>query len=100
MSAQASEYFTQRVALGASVFVVTFRYNGRMDRWLVDVADSNLKVLLTGLPVLGGWPVTTRFKGLIEGLPTGFWVALDMTGAGRDPQQDTLGGDVPLFYLP
>jgi hypothetical protein len=98
MPAQVSEFFSQRVALGNATYVVTFRYNARMDRWLIDVADANTVPLVTGLPILGGWPMIQRFQGIVKGLPEGFWVALDMTGAGRDPQQETLGGDIPLFY--
>ncbi len=93
-----TEYFVQRTALGDAVFVVTFRYNSRMDRWLVDVADANLKPLLYGIPILGAQGITSRFRGIIPGVPKGFWAALDMTGAGRDPQEFTLGGDLPLLY--
>ena len=99
MMAAVPGFFTQRVALGQSTFVLTLRYNARMDRWLMDVADANANTLLYGKPVLGSWPAFDRFHGIVAGLPVGSMVAFDLTGAGRDPQEDTLGNDVKLLYV-
>jgi hypothetical protein len=89
---------TLRIALGAAVYVVTLRYNSRMDRWLIDIADANLNPLVQGRVLQGAWPAFQRFSGVVAGLPVGFIYALDNTGAGGDPQENTLGGDCPLYY--
>ena len=92
--------FTMRTTLGAANFTLTARYNARMDRWLMDVADANGNALLTGMPILTGWPIWTRFFNNIPGLPAGAMLAVDLTGAGNDPTEFTFGGNVPLFYVP
>jgi hypothetical protein len=90
--------YSMRIALGAVVYVLTFRYNARMDRWLLDVADANLNILVSGQPILGGLGVAGDLGGCIPGWPAGLLFTLDNTGAGRDAQENTFGGDVPLYY--
>jgi len=92
--------FTIRTALGGASFTLTIRYNARMDRWLMDVADSNGMTLLSGQPILTGWTVFGTFFNKIPGLPSGAMVAVDLTGNGADPTEFTLGGNVPIFYIP
>lgn len=92
--------FTMRTALGTASFTLTMRYNARMDRWLMDIADANGVDLLNGQPILTGWPVFTTFFNKIPGLPAGYLIAADLTGNGNDPTELTLGGDVPLVYWP
>ncbi len=99
MSAPRNQFYSQRTALSGVSYILTFRYNARMDRWLLDVADSNANLLLAGAPILGRWAGVKRFNGLIPGLPVGALAAADLTGADRDPQEETFGNDVPLFYL-
>lgn len=91
-------YFTQRTALGAASYVLTFRFNSRMDRWVLDIADANQNVLVSGLVIQGGWPTTKRLRGIIAGLPKGDFLAVDMTGQGRDPDEETMGGDCVMAY--
>lgn len=99
MSIPTPGFYTQRTTLSGVSYLLTFRYNSRMDRWLLDIADANAQLLLAGLPILGAWSVAGRFAGLIRGLPLGHLAAADLTGAQRDPQENTLGSDVPIFYM-
>ncbi len=92
-------FSTIRVALGDATYLLRTRYNARMDRWILDVADSNANLLVAGIPILGEWPTLTRFQGIIAGLPKGMLASIDMTGSHRDPQENTFGTDCPLFYL-
>jgi hypothetical protein len=91
-------HYSESVALGASVYVLTFRYNSRMDRWIMDIADSNANTLLTGMPVLSMASVLRTLKGSVPGLPKGLLFAADLSGAGADPQLATFGAGCPLFY--
>lgn len=91
-------FYSERIALGASVFVLSIRFNSRMGKWILDVADANNVTLLGGIPILGNWPLTDRFHNLILGLPEGTIAALDLLSLGRDPDENTLGSDMPLFY--
>ncbi len=99
MSAPINQFYSQRTVLGGVSYVLTFRYNSRMDRWILDIADANAVTLVTGVPILGRWAGLRRFNGIIPGLPKGALAATDLTGADRDPQEATFGNDVPLFYL-
>ncbi len=99
MTAPLNQFYSQRTALSGVSYILTFRYNARMDRWIMDVADSNATLLLAGIPILGRWAGLRRFNKLIPGLPVGALAAVDLTGADRDPQESTFGNDVPLFYL-
>ncbi len=99
MTAPALGCYSQRTVLGSVSFLLTFRYNARMDRWLLDVADTNANLLVAGVPILGRWAGLHRFNGRIPGLPRGYLAATDLTGMDRDPQEHTFGTDIPLFYL-
>lgn len=92
-------FYSERVALDGISYILSFRYNARMDRWLLDVADSSGNPILYGCPILESWPVLSRFRGKIPGLPQGPLVALDQSGTGQDPTEKTLGASVPLFYV-
>lgn len=91
--------FTQRTILDGVAYNLSFRYNARMDRWILSVADANQNQLLSGICIQGLWPVITTWHNLIAGLFTGDFIAVDLTGQGRDPTELTLGGDIPLFFV-
>jgi len=99
MSNPTDGFFSQRTVFNGVVYGLNFRYNARMDRWLVDVLDANQNMLLAGQPLLGGWDVLHRFQGVVN-VPAGILLPVDMSGQGRDPQEFTLGSDVQLFFLP
>ena len=98
MSVPVDGFFTQRTVLGPASYILTFRYNTRMDRWVLDIATSVGVPIVTGRVIQGRWPVLSRFVGRYDGLPLGALIAVDMTGQNRDPQENTLGGDVILAY--
>ena len=91
-------FFNQRTVIDGVTYVLTFRYNARMDRWILDVADANQNTLVAGAVIQGGWPVISRYRGIAIGIPVGAFLAIDMTLQGRDPQEFTLGADVPMLY--
>ena len=99
MAAALPGWFTIRTVLGKASYNLTYRYNARMDRWLLDVADANNVLLISGQPILGSWPVFGRFLGRVAGLPNVLLLVVDMTGQGRDPQEDTFLADVQQFIV-
>lgn len=90
--------FFETVALGDSAYMFSFRYNSRMGRWIMDIADYSGNPLLSGIPLLPSYPLTDKFIGKIPGLPPGNFVVIDETGAERIPGIDNLGVDIKLIY--
>lgn len=88
-----------RIALGASVFLLTFTLNTRMGGWVLDVADANNNPLIYGVPILTGWPALGIFNKRLSGLPLGMLLAIDLSGNGADPQEFTFGSTVPFYYV-
>lgn len=90
-------YF-QKVTLNEIVYTLSFRFNARMDNWIMDISSSAGITLLIGLPLVQGMPLTYRFVGRTANFPPGqFWI-IDETEQGRDPDRDTLGQDIKLIY--
>ena len=79
------------------LYTFTFRYNERMDRWIMDIADENEDDLLLGTVVLTEWPLIQRFKD--DRLPPGEFMAIDESGEFKYPGREELGNDVKLFYI-
>lgn len=90
--------YSQQVDLDGSVFQIDLHFNERWGRWVLDILDADAAPLLMGIPLLEGFPLTTKFVGRISGFPLGEFLVLDETGQGRIPDRSTLGGDVKLFY--
>lgn len=90
--------YTQQTDLDGTVFQLDFHFNERWFRWVMDISDADGALLLAGIPLLEGFPLTTKFIGRIPGFPPGEFLVLDESGRGRNPDRDILGGDVKLFY--
>jgi hypothetical protein len=91
--------YTETVTLDAVSYVLSFRYNSRMARWIFSISTTDGIALLAGIPLLPSYPLTDRFIGRIEGLPAGQFVLIDETGAERVPGIDDLGKDIKLIYV-
>lgn len=90
-------YF-QKVTLDEVVYTLSFRFNARMNKWIMDISSSAGVALLEGLPLTQGMPLTYRFVGRTADFPLGqFWI-IDETEQGGDPDRDTLGQDIKLIY--
>jgi len=91
-------YF-ENVVLDDVLYTLSFRYNGTMDRWIMDIADAAGTMLLAGIPLLPSYPLTSKYIGCIPGFPVGAFMVLDETGAERIPTRDNLGQDIKLVYF-
>lgn len=90
--------YSIKVTLEDIVYTLSFRWNARLEKWIMDIGDVSGEPLLVGLPLYEGIPLTRRFVGRIDGLPPGMFMVVDETGQNRDPDLETLGGDVKLIY--
>lgn len=90
--------YSIKVTLENLVYTLRFRWNSRIEKWVMDVNDGSDEPLLSGLILFTGIPLTHRFIGVIEGLPPGQFMMIDETGQDRDADKDTFGNDVKLIY--
>lgn len=84
------------IVLSGVVYTLTFRYNGRMSRWMMNITDSSGTDLLNGIPCLIGVSMTGRFVEL--GLPDGDFFCIDDTNQDTQPTRDSFGIDHTLLY--
>jgi hypothetical protein len=90
-------FFT--IGLSGVQYLLTFRFNVRMQRWLMDIADALGVPILSSLPLLLGQSLTGRFKGL-AGVPVGDFYVFDDTspGQGNQPTRYSFGTTHSLWY--
>jgi hypothetical protein len=85
-----------QISLDGRVFFLAFRFNTRANRWIMDILNESRTQLLMGIPLLTGLPLVQAYKR--ESLPGGAFYCVDLTGANRNPDRETLGVDVLLIY--
>lgn len=86
-----------QIDLEAKLYTFKFRYNERMDRWVMDIADENENALLSGIAILTDWDLIGRFKN--DALPPGTFLAMDESGERKYAAREDLGNDIKLFYI-
>lgn len=90
--------FSQHTILDGVVYGLAFRWNSRAGRWFMDILSAEGVLLIGGIPLLAGIPLTYKFRETITGMPPGHFLVYDETGAGRSPDQDTFGQEIKLVY--
>lgn len=89
--------FTFKQELEGTVYTFDFRYNVRFECWIMDIRTEQGADILLGIPVQTDVDIASRF--LDARLPRGQFAVIDETGAQRNPDRETFGGEVKLFYL-
>ena len=89
--------YLQRVELESVIYNLSFRYNERMDRWVMDIQDQEENNILMGIVLLTNVPLLQQY--VIDGLPPGDFILLHReedndANAGRED----LGDSINLFY--
>lgn len=79
------------------LYKFSFRYNERMDRWLMDIRDQNDVPILLGTVLITNYSLIERFKS--ASLPPGEFFVLDEAGNKLDAIREALGNDNKLFYV-
>lgn len=91
--------FRQVTVLDGAQYALEVRWNRREARWFMDIYDASGNLLMAGLPLAMGYPMTYKFVGRVSGLPAGQFFITDETQTGKTPTRDNLGGDIRLVYV-
>lgn len=80
-------------------YVFDAKWNGRAEVWTLDILDEDEEPIRVGIRVVLGAVLGRRGAALPDSrMPTGFLVAIDLSGAGVDAGLDDLGERVQVHY--
>ncbi len=91
------EHFSEQVELDGRTFTLEFRWNAREEAWYLSVADADENSLATGVKLVVGWPLLTRYAS--ADMPPGQLMADDTSGRDQEAGLTDLGRRVLLFYF-
>lgn len=93
--------FTQTVTLEGKDLSMRFDYNGREDRWYLDVRDEDGELVVGAVKVRCGQDLLAkaRARAVLEGYVLALDLAATDTNPGAPPAFADLGRRVRLFYL-
>jgi hypothetical protein len=86
------------IGLAGVQYTLRFRFNTRMSRWVMDIADAENNDLLTSLPLLIGRNLAGQYSS-IPNLPAGTFFVVDETGQNSQPTRYSFGTTHTLYYL-
>lgn len=89
--------YTEEVELDEAVFVLSFNFNSRDDRWYLDVLDQNDNQLRSSIRLVSGFPLFARWQ--IRGRPDGELTMIDPSGQDIEAGIDNIGIEVFLTYI-
>lgn len=85
-----------RITLEGTVYTLRFRWNERTCCWIMDIASSEDVDIVNGIAVLTNVDMIGHIRR--DDIPPGIFIAFDETGQQRDPDRETFGNEVKLFY--
>lgn len=85
-----------RISLDGVVYTLAFRLNSRMNRWFMDVKDSDDLPLIMGVALLQGTDLIERFKA--AALPAGHFIIFNIENETLEAGADDLGANSLLLY--
>jgi hypothetical protein len=91
-------FWTQRMTLEGTDYVLSFSWNGRAEAWFVELLDLDSTPLLGPLKLTTNRPLFLRHHYLGT-IPPGELFAFDPTYTIDAPDYTELGTSVELFYL-
>jgi hypothetical protein len=86
-----------KLDLSGTVYTLAFRYNTRMQRWIMDLMDASGTPLIMGSVLLLRTPLLNRF--VIDELPPGVLLAYDDTDKDTQPTRNSFDNDHSLLYV-
>jgi hypothetical protein len=89
-------WFIYRISLSSTLYTLRFRFNSRMNRWILDIANSQDSSLITSIPLLILRDLNTRF--VTPGLPAGGFFCVDDTVSNSQPTRLSFGTTHTLWY--
>lgn len=76
------------LSLGGLIYVVSLSWNERAGAWSMEIATPSGEVLVSGIPLVLGPKLLTRFAD--DRLPAGTWFVVDTLDEGVEPSLDSL----------
>lgn len=92
----ADPHFTVQAQLDGSSYALELEWLDAVGSWFVSLLGPKGEVVLSGLKVVTGWPLTARHR--TRGVPPGQLVFL-ADGADVPPGRLELGERVKLYYV-
>lgn len=90
-------FITYKITLSAVIYTLTFKYNTRMARWILNISDATGNQLLSGICLLIQRQLTSQY--LYLAIPPGIFVCTDDTGQDTQPTQFSFGVDHTFLYV-
>jgi len=90
-------YYIFSITLSGVTYRLQLIFNGRMNRWIMNIFDASENQILSGIPVLILTNLTGQYRYL--SVPSGIFIANDNTGQDMQPTQFSFGVTETLFYL-
>lgn len=88
--------YTFQVQLESAIYQFEFRFNQRLNRWIMDIEDQNGVDVLIGIPMLTDADLIGRF--VMDGRPPGKLLAYDESGQNQNATQFDFGNPISLLY--
>lgn len=86
-----------QITLSNIVYSLALRFNGRMNRWIMDINDAQGNQILSGIPLLINTNLTAQYVTLP--LPVGAFICVDSTGGDNQPTLYTFGLQNLMYYV-
>jgi len=85
-----------KLDLDSKTYVLSFRYNGRMARWFMDLLDESDNQIRMGIKILTNVNLFTILKK--TNMPQGDFLAFHETGLELNAERLEFGEEVKLYY--
>lgn len=89
--------YSFQITLTGVIYNFQIYFNGRMNRWILNINDSSGNQILSGVPVLIERNLTGQY-GTLK-IPAGVFLAADNTNQGTQPTQYSFGIDHSMYYI-
>lgn len=89
-------WYKFKITLSGTIYTLRFRYNVRMQRWIMDISDASDQDIVNGLPLILLRNLNGRFA--LATLPPGTFFITDDTNQGTQPTRYSFGTTHTLFY--
>jgi len=88
--------YSQRVELDGVIFILSFRYSLRPNRWFFDIQDEQENNLIMGIPLQTGVGLIGRYQ--VPGQPENEFLIFNLEENNESPGREDLGESHQLLY--
>lgn len=89
-------HYQYRIRIDGELYILSFRYNKRMTRWILDIMDSSENMLLAGIPLVLGVDLLRQHRD--NRLPQGNLFLINIESQYEEATRDDLGTKAILLY--